>query len=210
MARQISTTAAKTAKRNLVPYTTTALAVVLLAAFLVSEAAAQKAPGPGPVNPGATADVIADAIDYCAWIAEDSVGAEEAMTADGWTIDYSESSGPFVWEINASKIYADGTDAYVFALIETYPTGQIAYCSYDANTLSMQPDITTIGTLYEVDGEYEDYGNGIIYGTWEEINDDSFYFVLANTDVDYFFLQMTVVTAGGLHGGEAAGGSGGK
>lgn len=206
MAR-LTTTTAKTAKRNLLPYAMTGMAVVLLSAFLVSEAAAQKAPGPGPVNPGVQADIIGDAIDYCAWMAEDDVGAEEALAADGWTIDYSESNGPYVWEINAYKIYDDGTDAYIFALIETYPTGRITYCSYDANTLPAIPDLNAISQQYDVAGEIDDYGDGVAYGTWEEIADDAFYFVLANTDVDYFFLQMTAVTAGGLYD-SGSGGSG--
>ncbi len=206
MAR-LTTTTAKTAKRNLLPYTMTAMAVVLLSAFLVSEAAAQKAPGPGPVNPGgAQADIITDAIDYCAWMAEDDIAAEEALAADGWTIDYSEANGTYVWEINAYKIYDDGTDAYIFALIETYPTGRITYCSYDANTLPAIPDLARISQEYDVAGEMDDYGDGLVYGAWEEITDDAFYFVLANTDVDYFFLQMTVVSAGGF----ADAGSGGS
>lgn len=186
--------APKAEKRTVLPYAVTGFVVILLSAFLVTQAAAQKDPGPD----GDAANIASEALDYCAWIAEDSLAAEDGLTADGWTIDYSESSGPFVWEISASKIYPDGTDAYIFALIESYPTGQITYCSYDAGAIAVPPDLYAFGELFDVEGVVEDFGDGVVYGTWEDIYDDVLYFVLASTDVDYFFVQMTVISAGGI------------
>jgi hypothetical protein len=166
---------------------------------------------PAQTDAGA-ADIASEALDYCAWIAEDSVAAEEGLAEDGWVVDYSESSGPFVWEINASKIYPDGTDAYIFALIESYPTGQVTYCSYDATAIPVLPDLYAFGELFDVEGVVEDLGDGVVYGTWEDIYDDIFYFVLANTDIDYFFTQMTIISAGGIYddAADAPAGDGGK
>jgi hypothetical protein len=197
MVKPKTTAAAKAERRNLLPYVLTGFVVVLLSAFLVTQAAAQKDPGPDG-NAGA-GDIASEALDYCAWIAEDSLAAEDGLTADGWNIDYSESSGPFVWEINASKIYPNGTDAYIFALVESYPTGQVTYCSYDATGIPVPPDLHAFGELFDVDGIVEDLGDGVVYGTWEDIYDDVFYFVLANTDIDYFFAQMTIISAGGIY-----------
>ena len=204
MAKTNTTATAKADKRALLPYALTGLAIILLSAFLITEVTAQKDAGE---DTGAT-NIAADALDYCAWLGEDSVAAEGGLVEDGWTIDYSESSGPFVWEINASKIYSDGTDAYIFALIESYPTGQVTYCSYDATGISVPPDLYAFSELFDVDGVVEDLGDGVVYGTWEDIYDDIFYFILANTDVDYFFAQMTVISAGVIV--DAAAGDGGK
>ncbi|MHA1559739.1 MAG: hypothetical protein ACTSWI_03595 [Alphaproteobacteria bacterium] len=209
MVKPNTTAAAKAEKRPLFPYALTGLAVILLSAFLITQAAAQK--DPAPAGGGAeAANIAADALDYCAWIAEDSIAAEGGLVEDGWTVDYSESSGPFVWEINTSKIYPDGTDAYIFALIESYPTGQVTYCSYDATGISVLPDLYAFGDIFEVEGVVEDLGGGVVYGTWEDIYDDVFYFVLANTDIDYFFAQMTIISAGGISDGtpDAAAGGG--
>ena len=202
MVKPIATATTKAEKRSLFPYALTGLAVILLSAFLITQAAAQK--DPVPAEGGAeAADIAADALEYCAWIAEDSAAAEGGLAEDGWTVDYSESSGPFVWEVNASKTYPDGTDAYIFALVESYPTGQVTYCSYDASGISVLPNLYAFGEIFDVEGVVEDLGDGVVYGTWEDIYDDVLYFVLANTDIDYFFAQVTVITAGGINDGAA-------
>lgn len=210
MVKPNSTAAAKADEKSaLLPYVFMGFAVVLLSAFLVTQAAAQKEPG-ADENTGA--NIAADALDYCSWLADDRVAAEGGLAEDGWAVDYSESSGPFVWEINASKIYPDGTDAYIFALIESYPTGRVTYCSYDATGISVPPNLNAFGELFDVAGVVEDFGDGVVYGTWEDIYNDVFYFILANTDIDYFFAQMTIVSAGGIFDDDvdATAGDGGK
>ena len=160
---------------------------VALAMFAATQAKAQK---------GATStELVFDAVEICGLIISDLDDAEADLAADGWAIDYSQSNGPFVWEVGASKIYDDGTDVYIFALLETYPTGMIGYCSFDAQVVPNTLDLEAVAAEYDVVGmvEYTDIGT---YGTWEEFGDGGVYFVQASQDNadNYFFLQMTFVT----------------
>jgi hypothetical protein len=174
-----------------------AMFAAALLAFGSSQAHAQKGPG----TPAEPADIISDAVDFCAMIVNDLEEAETQLPQDGWTVEYSDANGPFVWEISASKIYADGTDAYIFALIETYPAGSIAYCSYDAQSVPGALDLTSITTEYDVQGNIEQTEDGV-YGTWQDSGTDGTYYVLANQDAvdNYFFFQMTFVAANGTTG----------
>ena len=168
---------------------------VALAMFAATQAKAQK---------GATStELVFEAVEICGLIINDLDDAEAELAATGWAIDYSQANGPFVWELGASKIYDDGTDVYIFALLETYPTGLIGYCSFDAQVVPNTLDLEAVAAEYEVTGwvEYTDIG---AYGTWEEFGDGGVYYVQASQDAadNYFFLQMTFVT-------EAAGTTGG-
>lgn len=212
MAKPTTRTVALAVRRNLLPFSVAALGAALLSAFMVSNALAQKAPGGGDGGGGGgnANDLIFDAIEFCAEISEDSLDGEEQLIAAGWTIDYSDSNGPYVWEISATKLYPSGAEASIFALIESYPTGEITYCSFDAFDSPEAPDLAIVAQEYDVIGETQDMGGGLIYGTWEVVEGDTTYYVLANTDIDYFFLQMTAVTTGlpPLGDGDAPAGSG--
>lgn len=154
-----------TTTRNLLQISLAAFAGVMLIALLATQATAQKR------TPGSTS-LIEDGIDLCA-IIEDSY-----------------SKGPFVWELDASKIYDDGTDVFLFALIESYPSGEIGYCSFDAQYVPVIQGLESIADLYGVSGIVE-YVDGGAYGAWENMADDGVYFLLAEIIDDYFFLQMT-------------------
>jgi hypothetical protein len=163
------------------------LVAVALAMFAATQAKAQK---------GATStELVFDAVEICVLIVSDLDDAEAELAATGWAIDYSQANGPFVWEFGASKIYDDGTDVYIFALLETYPTGLIGYCSFDAQVVPNTLDLEAVAAEYEVTGvvEYTDIG---AYGAWEEFGDGGVYYVQASQDNadNYFFLQMTFVT----------------
>jgi hypothetical protein len=173
-----------------------AMAVLLAVALLAVPASAQKGT--------ASTELVIDAVDRCVSIASDTLEDVEADLVDlGWTIEYSDFSGPFVWELSASKIFPDGTDVYLFALIELYPTGTVVYCTYDAQAVPGAVDLNVITTEYEVVGTIEQTDAGV-FGAWEEIGDGGVYYVLAdhNTADALFFLQMTFVV---LPGDDTAG-----
>jgi hypothetical protein len=171
-------------------------AVALLASGSI-QAYAQK----GPATPAGPTDLVGDAVEFCAMIVNDLEEAEIQLPANGWTVEYSDASGPFVWEISASKIYADGSDAYIFALIETYPAGSIGYCSFDVQAVPNTLDLAAITDEYDVAGTVEQTEDGT-YGTWQDVGTDGTYYVLANQDAvdNYFFFQMTFVAANGTTG----------
>ena len=123
-------------------------------------------------------------------IVNDVNTAEAELIGLGWIIEDSYSKGPFVWELDASKIYDDGTDVFLFALIESYPSGEIGYCSFDAQYVPVIQGLESIADLYGVSGIVE-YVDGGAYGAWENMADDGVYFLLAEMIDDYFFLQMT-------------------
>lgn len=171
---------------------TVALAIALGAA---TQARAQKGE--------ASTDIVFDAVEICGLIINELETAEADLANDGWAVEYSEANGPFVWEIGASKIYADGSDAYIFALLETYPTGFIGYCSFDVQGVPGTLDLEAVAAEYDVVGtvEYNDIG---AFGIWEEFADGGAYYVQARQDSadNYFFLQMTFIgTSDGTGGG---------
>lgn len=191
------TRAVAAASTDLFRFAMPALFAAVLLAFGSSQADAQK----GPATPAEPADLISDAVDFCAMIVNDLEEAETQLPLDGWTVEYSEANGPFVWEISASKIYADGSDAYIFALIETYPAGAIGYCSYDAQAVPGTLDLASITTEYEVQGTVQQTEDGV-FGTWQDNGTDGTYYVLASQDAydNYFYFQMTFVAASGTTG----------
>lgn len=193
MARLTNKATAKAARRDLRPLILTALATAFLLAVIATQAFAQKGPGPA----GQSANLIEDSIDLCALLSGDRAEAESELAAQGWSIDYSDSNGPYVWEVDASKTYADGTYASIFALMETYPTGQITYCSFTADSVPNVPDLAAVQQIYDVDGEVQPYDGGAD-GTWEQIADGVAYYALANVSEGYFYLQLTTVAQGGL------------
>jgi hypothetical protein len=175
----------------------TAIAALLVPALVAAPASAQKG--------AASTELAIDAVERCATIANGTVEEAEAELVDlGWTIEYSDSAGPFVWEISASKVFADGADVYLFALIELYPTGFIVFCTYDAQPVPGAVDLNAITDAYDVVGTIEQTDAGA-YGAWEEIGDGGVYYVLAeqNTADAYFFFQMTffVLPGEGTAGG---------
>jgi hypothetical protein len=179
-----------------------ALFAAALLAFAPSQANAQKGPG----TPAEPVDLIGDAVEICAMIVNDLEEAENQLPQDGWTVEYSDANGPFVWEISASKIYTDGSDAYIFALIETYPAGAIAYCSYDAQSVPGTLDLEAVAADYDVQGTVQHNGDGA-YGTWQDTGTDGTYYVLASQDAydNYFYFQMTFVASNGTTGAIDAG-----
>ena len=190
-------TRAVAARTDLVRYALTALAAMLAPALLAAPASAQKG--------AASTELAIDAVERCVTIANgtlEEVGAE--LVDLGWTVEYSDAHGPFMWELSASKIFPDGADVYLFALIELYPTGLIVYCTYDAQGVTGAVDLNAITTEYEVTGTVEQTDTGT-YGAWEEIDDGGVYYVLAeqNPADASFFLQMTFVVPPGE---ETAGG----
>jgi hypothetical protein len=203
MARVTKTTAARAVARDFLPLSLAALASVILLTLLATQAWAQKSPGPaspgGPPPAGQPANLIEDSIDICSSLSGDLTDAQNQMVAQGWSIDYSDSSGPYVWEVDASKIYSDGSNASIFALIETYPTGQITYCSFTADSVPNPPALETVEQIYDVTGEVQHYEGGAD-GTWEQVGDGVTYYALANVDLNYFYLQVTTVASGGLAG----------
>ncbi len=194
MARLTNIPAARAVVRDFLPLSLTALATVILLALFATQAAAQK----GPATPtGQAPNLIEDSIDYCALLSGDLTDAQNQMTADGWSIDYSDSNGPYVWEIDASKTYSDGTSVSIFSLIETYPAGQITYCSFTANSVPNPPSLEDVQQIYDVDGEVQPYDGGED-GTWEQVGDGVTYYALANVSENYFYMQLTTVATGGL------------
>ena len=79
---------------------------------------------------------------------------------------------------------------FLFALIESYPSGEIGYCSFDAQYVPVIQGLESIADLYGVSGIVE-YVDGGAYGAWENMADDGVYFLLAEMIDDHFFLQMT-------------------
>ena len=183
--RRTQTAAAVTT--DLLRYALAGLVALALTSIMTNQAQAQK---------GATSsELVAEALEICGTIVTDVDDAEAELADTGWFIEYAEANGPFVWELSASKIYDDGTDVYIFALIEVYPTGLIGYCSFDAQAVPVSLDFEAVAEEYDVPGmiKYTDIG---IYGAWEEVGDGGVYYVLANQDIadNYFFLQMTFVS----------------
>jgi len=184
------TKAAAAVSSDLIRFALAGFLALALTSFLVTQAMAQKTPGGAP-SPA----LVTDAVDICGIVVNEPLEDAEAELANlGWSLDYSEPSGAFVWEINASKIYDDGTDVYLFALLELYPTGLIGYCTFDAQAVPGRVDLNAVADVYGVPGTIEETDVGI-YGAWEEIGDGGIYYVLANQDYsdNYFFLQMTFI-----------------
>ena len=183
--RRTQTAAAVTT--DLLRYALAGLVALALTSIMTNQAQAQK----GATSP----ELVAEALEICDTIVTDVDDAEAELADTGWFIEYAEANGPFVWELSASKIYDDGTDVYIFALIEVYPTGLIGYCSFDAQAVPVSLDFKAVAKEYGVPGmiEYTDIG---VYCAWEEVGDGGVYYVLANQDIadNYFFLQMTFVS----------------
>lgn len=203
MARLTNTPAAKAVRRDIFPLSLTALATVLLLAFMANQAWAQK--GPGPAGPaGGSVNLIEDSLDLCALLSGDRGDAESELQAQGWSIDYSDSNSSYVWEVDASKTYADGSYASIFALMETYPTGQITYCSFTADSVPNVPDLNTVQQVYDVTGEVQPFDGGAD-GTWEQVNDGVTYYALASVSEGYYYMQLTAVAQGGLNAAPQSG-----
>jgi len=198
MARQNRTTvAAKATARDILPYAATALAGAILVAVAATTADAQQK--------GSDASyLVVDGLDTCGALVDDGTGAEDILIDDGWFIEDVYQNGPFITEISASKIFDDGSDAYVFALIETYPSAQIGYCSFDVQAVGGTVDLGIVEETYDTVGTVEP-GEFGVHGSWEAASDDAIYLVLANyeDESDYLFVQMTKV-------GDSSQQSGGK
>ena len=190
--------AAKFAAREVTQLGLATLAAASLVALVATQATAQK-------NADESPDMVIEAIDICGMILTDVTAAEAELANLGWFVEDSYSISPFSWEISASKIYDDGADAYVFAVIESYPSAEIGYCSFDLQLIAEPVDFDVVVDTYDVVGEvrHDDVG---AYGTWESVDDDAVYFVLGTYEdgADYFFVQMTRLgegTSAGIGGG---------
>ena len=187
MARQSRTTAARASVRDILPYAATALAAALVVVFAVSTADAQQ-------KGGDASYLVVDGLDTCGSIVDSGADAEDVLINDGWFVEDIYQNGPFITEISASKVYDDGSDVYIFALIETYPSAEIGYCSFDVQAVPGNVDLAIVEETYETVGMVEP-GEFGMHGTWEAATDDAIYLVLVNYEPDsaYLFVQMTKV-----------------
>lgn len=186
MAKPSRTAAAKASARDIIPYALAALAAAFLIAIAATQASAQKG------SDGSY--LVVDGLDTCGEIVDNPAGAEGLLTDAGWFVEDIFQNGPFVLEISASKIYDDGSDAYIFALIESYPSADLGYCSFDVQAVGGTVDLAIVDETYDTVGMIEP-GEFGIHGTWEAATDDAIYLVLSNYEEDsaYLFVQMTKV-----------------
>lgn len=149
-------------------------------------------------------DVLLEGIDLCGLLVDDVPEVEDQFEADGWVIEEVYQNGNFVLDRSMSKIYDDGTDAYIFATLESYPTSSIGYCSFDVQFLQSPQDLGIVLETYDAIGEVTVDEAGYVHGTWQSIEDNAYYLVIAHYEEanDYLFVQMTRV--GGVNAGSSA------
>ena len=188
--RRSSRVAARAAIRdNHVPILVAFTALLMALILAASPAFAQQKGG------ASVGDLIIEGIDLCGLLVDDVPDVEEQLEGEGWVIEDVYQNGDFVLDRSASKIYDDGTDAYVFATLETYPGSSIGYCSFDVQFLQAPQDLAIVLETYDAIGEVSIDEFGYVHGTWQSIENDSYYLVLAHyeDENDYLFLQMTRV-----------------
>lgn len=163
-------------------------AAALLPAVLATPTLAQKGPAAGR-------DVIDEGYNLCLDAVAGLDYLRQSLNAAGWTIDDDANYGPYQVYINAS-IVGDGTtgDRYLYATVETYPTIDLVYCTYEVEGAYSVADYGLL-SAYGLDGEYQDLEDGT-YGVWEVADEAGGQLWLLQAQQDYLYFQLDWVGPG--------------
>lgn len=181
----------------------TVAAFALAPAIMATPSFAQKGPA------AAGADVLDEGYNFCLEAVAGLDYLIESLTAAGFTIDENSNYGPYQTYVNASKL-GDGTtgDKYVYATLETYPTTDLVYCTYEVEGPYRAPNYDGFVANHAIDGDYQALADGT-FGVWEQFYEDgsTTLFLVQDTPADeYFYFQLDWVGPGYGMGGGSGGG----
>ncbi len=155
-----------------------------LLAFAVAPGLAQKAPPPPPPS-----NAFADGYEICMQAAMDLTAVQALLTNAGFTMDEPIVEGPFQHTVSATKIDDVNGDAYFYVVVETYPTLELTYCTYEIEGVVGEVDFAAATDAFGLDGGVE-LGEGGVYGAWEMLGDEGGALILAQQEGDYFLFQV--------------------
>lgn len=180
---------ARAAIRDLRPTLLIGFITLALLVLAASQASAQQKKSSGD-------QTLIDMIDICGLLVEQGADAEDDLIDAGWTVDDVFQYGPYSREISASIVFSDDSDAYAFAVVESYPTAELGFCSLDIQGITSSIDLNIVSETYTADGSIAQDEFGDWHGSWESVEDDSIYLVLVHFEDanDYLLVQMNRIS----------------
>jgi len=133
-----------------------------------------------------------DAQKLCGDYADQTQDMRPVLEQNGWALETPFETPHFV-DLSATRDYDGLGTAYFYGFVESYPSEDLVYCSFDIYDALEDFDITAIATDPAYAGEVIQTETGA-YGSWEKTEGTDLTLVQSYRDKSDFRFQITRTT----------------